>query len=204
MDLVLTGGRAQIADEVSVRLQDYLNLYETGIQVSKVTVDESKPPSQVQAAFDDVIKAREDEERLKNEGQAYANGIVPEARGGAQRVLEEAMAYKEQVIANAEGEAERFNKLLAEYVKAPEVTRERLYLDAVQGVFSNTNKVMVDVEGGNNMMYIPLDKLGSSSGGGGSAREVTIDSSNIRELTNAVTEQLRRDAAAAGTRRGGR
>ena len=205
MDMVLTGGRAQIADEVSLRLQDYLNLYETGILVSKVTVDESKPPSQVQAAFDDVIKAREDEERLKNEGQAYANGIVPEARGGAQRVLEEAMAYKEQVIANAEGEAERFSKLLAEYAKAPEVTRERLYLEAVQGVFSNTNKVMVDVEGGNNMMYLPLDKLGSpSTSGGGVRNKLTIDSSNIRELTNAVTEQLRNDAAAAGNRRGGR
>ena len=205
MDMVLTGGRAQIADEVSLRLQDYLNLYETGILVSKVTVDESKPPSQVQAAFDDVIKAREDEERLKNEGQAYANGIVPEARGGAQRVLEEAMAYKEQVIANAEGEADRFSKLLAEYAKAPEVTRERLYLEAVQGVFSNTNKVMVDVEGGNNMMYLPLDKLGSpSTSGGGVRNKLTIDSSNIRELTNAVTEQLRNDAAVAGNRRGGR
>ncbi len=203
MDMVLTGGRAQIADEVNQRLQNYINLYETGILVSKVTVDESKPPSQVQAAFDDVIKAREDEERLKNEAQAYANGIVPEARGGAQRVLEEAMAYKEQVIASADGEAERFNKLLAEYLKAPGVTRERLYLDAVQGVFSNTNKVMVDVEGGNNMMYLPLDKLGSQSTGG-AVRDVTIDSSNIRELTNAVTEQLRRDAAAAGNRRGGR
>ncbi len=203
MDMVLTGGRAQIAVEVDQRLQEYLNLYETGILVSKVTVDESKPPTQVQAAFDDVIKAREDEERLKNEAQAYANGIVPEARGGAQRVLEEALAYKEQVLANAEGEAERFTKLLAEYAKAPEVTRERLYLDAVEGVYSNTNKVMVDVEGGNNMMYLPLDKLGTQ-GGGSAVRDVTIDSSNIRELTNAVTEQLRRDAAAAGNRRGGR
>ncbi|MEE4143894.1 MAG: FtsH protease activity modulator HflK [Halieaceae bacterium] len=204
MDMVLTGGRAQIADEVSQRLQDYVNLYQTGILVSKVTVDESKPPAQVQAAFDDVIKAREDEERLKNEAQAYANGIVPEARGGAQRVLEEAMAYKEQVIANAEGEAERFNKLLAEYLKAPEVTRKRLYLNAVENVLSNTSKVMIDVEGGNNMMYLPLDKLGSQSAGGGAVRDFTIDSSNIRELTNAVTEQLRRDAAATGNRRGGR
>jgi membrane protease subunit HflK len=203
MDMVLTGGRAQIAVEVNQRLQDYLNLYQTGILVSKVTVDESKPPTQVQAAFDDVIKAREDEERVKNEAQAYANGIVPEARGGAQRVLEEAMAYKEQVLAKAEGEAERFNKLLAEYQKAPAVTRERLYLDAVQGVLSSTNKVMVDVEGGNNVMYLPLDKLANQSPGG-KVREVTIDSSNIRELTNAVTEQLRRDAAAAGARRGGR
>jgi membrane protease subunit HflK len=203
MDMVLTGGRAQIAVEVNQRLQEYINLYQTGILVSKVTVDDSKPPSQVQAAFDDVIKAREDEERLKNEAQAYANGIVPEARGGAQRVLEEAMAYKEQVIANAEGEAERFTKLLTEYLKSPEVTRERLYLDAVQNVLSNNNKVMVDVDGGNNLMYLPLDKLVGQNPGG-MVRDVTIDSSNIRELTNAVTEQLRRDAAASGNRRGGR
>jgi membrane protease subunit HflK len=204
MDRVLTGGRAQIAVDVKSRLQDYINLYETGILISQVTVDESKPPTQVQAAFDDVIKAREDEERVKNEAEAYANGIVPEARGGAQRQIEEASAYREEVIANAEGEAERFNKLLAEYRKAPEVTRERLYLDAVQEVYTNTSKVMVDVEGGNNVMYLPLDKLAAQSAGGGVVRDTKINSSNIRELTNAVTEQLRRDAAADGNRRGGR
>jgi len=204
MDLVLTEGRAQIAIDVHSRLQEYLNMYETGILVSKVNVDESKPPSQVQAAFDDVIKAREDEERVKNEAQAYANAVVPEARGAAQRQIEEASAYKEEVLANAEGEADRFNKLLAEYEKAPEVTRERLYLDAVQAVYANTSKVMVDVEGGNNVMYLPLDKLAEQSQIR-STGNVNIDSSNIRELTNAVTEQLRRDAAATGTsRRGGR
>lgn len=204
MDLVLTEGRARIATDVRTRLQSYLDLYETGISVSKVNVDESKPPSQVQAAFDDVIKAREDEERLKNEAQAYANGIVPEARGRAQRQIEEASAYKEQVIANAEGEAERFSKLLAEYNKAPEVTRERLYLDAVQGVYSSTSKVMVDVEGGNNVMYLPLDKLAEKSAVSGGSRRLQIDSSNIRELTNAVAEQLRRDEASSASRRGGR
>lgn len=204
MDLVLTEGRAQIGIDVKERLQDYLNMYETGIRVSTVNVDESKPPSQVQAAFDDVIKAREDEERVKNEAQAYANGIVPEARGGAQRQIEEASAYREQVIANAQGEADRFNKLLGEYRKAPEVTRERLYLDAVQQVYSNTSKVMVDVEGGNNVMYLPLDKMAPAAGGTTGPRSLTIDSSNIRELTNAVTEQLRRDAAATGNRGGGR
>lgn len=203
MDLVLTEGRARIGIDVKERLQSYLNLYETGIRVSTVNVDESKPPSQVQAAFDDVIKAREDEERVKNEAQAYANGIVPEARGGAQRQIEEASAYREQVIANAEGEADRFNKLLGEYRKAPEVTRERLYLDAVQEVYSNTNKVMVDVEGGNNVMYLPLDKM-APAGSSAAPRNLSIDSSNIRELTNAVTEQLRRDAAASGNRGGGR
>jgi membrane protease subunit HflK len=204
MDMVLTEGRAQIAIDVQARLQEYLDLYETGILVSKVTVDESKPPTQVQAAFDDVIKAREDEERLKNEAQAYANGVVPEARGGAQRQIEEASAYKEQVVANADGESERFNRLLTEYRKAPEVTRERLYLDAVQNVYSQTNKVMVDVESGNNMMYLPLDQLTKQNQRTSAAGAVRVDSSNIRELTNAVTEQLRRDAAASDGRRGGR
>jgi membrane protease subunit HflK len=204
MNMVLTEGRVQIAVDVQQRLQDYINLYQTGILVSKVTVDESKPPTQVQAAFDDVIKAREDEERVQNEAQAYANGIVPEARGGAQRQIEEANAYKQQVIANAEGEAERFTKLLTEYQKSPAVTRERLYLDAVQQVYSETSKVMVDVEGGNNMMYLPLDKLAERSQRNTSGGGVQVNSSNIRELTNAVTEQLRNDAAVSDGRRGGR
>jgi membrane protease subunit HflK len=205
MDLVLTEGRSQIATEVRERLQDYLSMYGTGIRLSAVNVDDSKPPTQVQAAFDDVIKAREDEERVKNEAQSYANGIVPEARGKAQRQIEEASAYREEVIANAEGEADRFNKLLAEYRKAPEVTRERLYLDAVQNVLANTSKVMVDVEGGNNMMYLPLDKLGAGSASmGRGAVPFEINTSNIRELTDAVTEQLRRDAAAQQSRRGSR
>ena len=205
MDMVLTEGRVQIAIDVEARLQEYLDLYETGIFVEKVTVDEGKPPTQVQAAFDDVIKAREDEERVKNEAQAYANGVVPEARGAAQRQIEEANGYKEQVIANAQGEAERFTRLLQEYEKAPQVTRERLYLDAIQAVYAQSSKVMVDVEGGNNVMYLPLDKLAAQSprvnGGDG---QLKVDSTNIRELTNAVTEQLRRDAAVSERRRGGR
>ena len=204
MDGVLTEGRAQIAIEVNERLQEYLDLYETGIRITTVNVDESKPPTQVQAAFDDVIKAREDEERVKNEAQAYANGIIPEARGQAKRQLEEAIAYKAQVVASAQGEAYRFNKLLAEYNKAPEVTRERLYLDAIQEVYSNTSKVMVDVEGGNNMLYIPLDKMASQATARSAAGGVSIDSTNIRALTNAVTEQLRRDQAAGTRARGGR
>lgn len=203
MDMVLTEGRAQLAVDVQQRLQEYLNLYQTGILVSKVTIDESKPPTQVQAAFDDVIKAREDEERLQNEAQAYANEIVPVARGGAQRQIEEANAYKEQVIANAQGEAERFTRLLTEYRKSPDVTRERLYLEAVQGVLSQTNKVMVDVEGGNNVMYLPLDKMAEQGQRTSTTGELKMDSSTFRELTNAVTEQLRRDAAAATDSRRG-
>jgi len=202
MDMVLTEGRAQIGIDVQQRLQEYLDLYQTGILVSKVTVDESKPPTQVQSAFDDVIKAREDEERVQNEAQAYANAVVPEARGGATRQIEEANAYKEQVIANADGEAERFNRLLTEYQKSPAVTRERLYLDAVQAVYGQTSKVMVDVQGGNNVMYLPLDKLTEQRQRTNTAGEASLDSANIRELTNAVTEQLRRDAAATEGRRG--
>jgi modulator of FtsH protease HflK len=205
MNSVLTEGRAQIGVDVQTRLQRYVDMYETGIRVVQVNIDDSKPPNQVQSAFDDVIKAREDEERLKNEAQSYANGIVPEARGRAQRVIEEASAYREQVVAEAEGEAERFKALLTEYAKAPEVTRERLYLDAVQRVFRNTSKVMVDVEGGNNVMYLPLDKMTEASGPAaprmGSGR---LDTNTIRELTDAVTEQLRQDAASANNRRGGR
>ncbi len=205
MDLVLTEGRAAIGFEVRDRLQQYLNDYTTGIQVSKSNIDESKPPAQVQGAFDDVIKAREDEERVKNEAQSYANGIVPEARGRAQRVLEESNAYRDRVIAMADGEAQRFNQLLQEYRKAPEVTRERLYIDSVQSVFANTNKVMVDVDGGNNVLYLPLDKMVPSPGqprslggaGGMSERE-------MREIADQVTEQLRRDLDAAAARRGGR
>lgn len=159
MDYVLTDGRVQLTVDVRSRLQDYMDLYRTGILVSKVNIDDAKPPAEVQEAFDDVIKAREDEERVKNEAQAYANGIIPEARGQAQRVFEEASAYKEQVIAQAQGDASRFNALLTEYKKAPEVTRSRLYLETIEGVLQSSSKVMVDVEGGNNMLYLPLDRI---------------------------------------------
>ncbi len=190
---VLTEGREQIAVDVHERLQTYLDNYSTGIQVTQVNIQNTAPPPEVQEAFDDVIKAKEDEERVKNEAQAYSNGIIPEARGQAQRQIEEANAYKEQVIAQAQGEAQRFEQLLLEYNKAPEVTRERLYIDAIQGVLSRTSKVMVDVEGGNNLLYLPLDKLvsqSSSLGPTGGAGQP-----DIRELTNRVVEQLRRDNA---------
>jgi membrane protease subunit HflK len=205
MDLALTEGRAAIGLDVRDRLQQYLNDYATGIQVSKINIDESKPPAQVQGAFDDVIKAREDEERVKNEAQSYANGIVPEARGGAQRVLEESNAYRDQVIARADGEAQRFDQLLTEYRKAPDVTRERLYLDTMQEVLANTNKVMVDVEGGNNVLYLPLDKMVPNAGQSRSAASRNgVSERDLREISDQVSEQLRRDLDAAATRRGGR
>jgi membrane protease subunit HflK len=202
MDYVLTEGRTQLALDVRDRLQLYLDNYRTGIRIAKVNLDDAKPPAEVQEAFDDVIKAREDEERVKNEAQAYANGIVPEARGQAQRQIEEANGYMESTIARATGEADRFYKLLVEYRKAPEVTRRRLYLETLEYVMTNSNTVMIDVDGGNNMMYLPLDKIleGRSSPalrGGGAG----ID---VRELTDRVVEQLRRDNAARTSTRGGR
>jgi membrane protease subunit HflK len=205
MALVLTEGRAEIAVKVRERLQLYLRNYTTGINVQKVNIDDASPPTQVQEAFDDVIKAREDEERVKNEAESYANGIVPEARGRAQRIEEEAEAYRQQVIAKATGEAKRFDQLLDEYSKAPRVTRERLYIDALESVLSKTNKVMVDVEGGNNVMYLPLDKMAPSAGSGvlPGAMSRGLTSQQLREVTDAVTEQLRRDLNGRN-QRGGR
>ena len=203
MDYVLTDGRTQLAIDVRERLQQYLDDYQTGILVSKVNMDDAKPPAEVQAAFDDVIKAREDEERVKNEAQAYANQIIPEARGQAQRVIEEANAYQERIIAEAEGDANRFLALLAEYKRAPEVTRKRLYLETMQGVMSNTSKVMVDVEGCNNLLYLPLDKI-VEEGSRTPARASGGDIVDIRELTDRVVEQIRRENAATRAGRGGR
>lgn len=196
LDQVLSEGRGQISDEVKVKLQSYLDNYGTGIQVVKITIQEARPPAQVKAAFDDVIKAKEDEERLKNEASAYANGIVPEARGRAQRMLEEAAAYRGKVVAEAQGEAQRFEKLLTEYRKAPEVMRERLYLDAVQRVMSATSKVLVDVPGGNNVLYLPIDKMGRSGGDAAAPpRQGAAPTDNVGQVADEVVERLRREAA---------
>ncbi|PIE41070.1 MAG: FtsH protease activity modulator HflK [Gammaproteobacteria bacterium] len=159
MDKVITEGREAIAIEVEARLQDYLERYQSGLIVTKVNIEDAHPPKEVKAAFDDVLRAQEDEVRLQNEAQAYANGIIPEARGKAKRMLQEADAYKTEVVERAKGEAKRFEQLLSEYKKAPEVTRQRLYLETMESVYGNTTKVMVDVEGGNNIMYLPLDRL---------------------------------------------
>ncbi len=160
MDQVLTEGREAMAGEVKERLQRFLDNYGTGITVTQVNLQSAAAPREVQEAFDDVIRAREDEQREKNQAESYANGVIPEARGQAQRMLEEASGYRDAVISRAEGEADRFTKLLTEYSKAPEVTRERLYLETMQEVMSNTSKVMVTGESGqNNLLYLPLDKM---------------------------------------------
>ena len=197
MDDALTTGREEIAQMVKQRLQIYLDRYDTGLQVVIVNIEDSSPPNQVQEAFDDVIKAREDEVRVRNVAETYANGLVPEARGQAQRMIQGAQAYREQVIAEAEGDAARFNLLLGEYKKAPEVTRSRLYLEAVQNVMANSTKVMIDVEGGNNILYLPLDKIAQAARAEESivlppTGTSTSSNTSIRELTNQVIEEIRR------------
>lgn len=182
LNQALSEGREAIAAEVKQRLQTYLNTYESGIQVINVNIQEARPPEEVRAAFDDVIKAKEDESRLKNQAQAYANGVIPEARGRAQRMMEEAEAYRAEVIARAEGESDRFEKLLTEYKRAPQVTRERLYLDAVEGVMTNASKVMVDVKGGNNMLYLPLDRMGRGNSAGVDSASIPMETFNARSV----------------------
>ena len=164
MDFVLYEGREQIAVKASALMQDILDRYKTGILISKVTMQNAQPPEQVQAAFDDAVKAGQDRERQKNEGQAYANDVIPKARGTAARLMQEGVGYKQRLIATAEGDASRFRQINTEYAKAPEVTRSRMYLETMQQVYSSTSKVMVDAKGQGNLLYLPLDKLMQAAG----------------------------------------
>ena len=170
MDFVLTTGRDQVAQEVKTASQALINDYGLGIQITAVTMQDAQPPVQLKAAFDDVVKAREDEQRYINEARAYANDIVPKARGASQRLLAEAEAYKSEVVSKSEGEAYRFSQILTEYTKAPGVTKERLYRETLEDVLSNTNKVIVD-SNSNSLMYLPIDQLINSN-------RVTRSSSN--------------------------
>ena len=167
LDYVLTEGRSEIAQRQQELMQKILvDDYESGILIVTVEMQPAKPPEDVKAAFDDAIKAREDEQRLVNEAEAYRNDILPRARGAAARVREEANAYKASTIARSEGDASRFEQLLTEYEQAPEITRKRLYLESIESVMSGTNKVLLDAEGGNSLMYLPLDKLIQPRGSG--------------------------------------
>lgn len=159
MDFVLYEGRTQVASEVVGLMQTIMDLYGTGILISNVAIQNAQPPEQVQAAFDDAVKAGQDRERQINEGQAYANDVIPRAAGAASRLVQEAEGYRQRIIEVAEGDSARFTQVLAEYRKAPQVTRDRLYLETMQTVFENTSKVFIDSKSGNNLLYLPLDKL---------------------------------------------
>ncbi len=159
MDFVLTEGRSEVVAQIMKEIQEIMDIYESGIQITSVNLQDAQPPEQVQNAFEDAIKAREDEQRLINEAEAYSNEIVPKARGDAARKMQEAEGYKEQVIALAQGETSRFSQLLGEYDKAPDVTRKRMYIEAMESVLAETSTVMIDVKSGSNLLYLPLDKM---------------------------------------------
>jgi membrane protease subunit HflK len=164
MDFVLYGGREQVAAGAQQLMQGILDRYATGITISKVTMQQAQPPEQVQAAFDDAVKASQDRERQINEGQAYANDVVPKASGNAARLTQQSEGYKQRVIANAEGDAARFRQVQVEYARAPKVTRERMYLETMQQIYSSATKVYVDQKAGSNLLFLPLDKLMQMSG----------------------------------------
>ena len=172
LEQTLTVGRENIAQEVQGRLQQILDIYQTGLIVQQVNIEKTDPPAAVKDAFDDVVAAREDKERLQNEAERYALTIVPEARGQAQARIRNAEGYLLEVIANAEGEVGRFTQLLEEYEKAPKVTRDRMYIDAMQSVLSNTTKVMIDVDNGNNLMLLPLDQMMQNSSRSSSLNDI--------------------------------
>jgi membrane protease subunit HflK len=164
MDSILYETQVDVANKARDLMQQIHDRYGTGITISTVTIQNAQPPEQVQAAFDDAVKAGQDRERQKNEGQAYANDVIPRARGTASRLLQEAEGYKQRVIANSEGDASRFKQVLVEYAKAPAVTRERIYIETMQAVLTSTSKVMMDFRGAGNLLYLPLEKLMQSAG----------------------------------------
>ena len=204
MDQVLTEGREVLAVQVKERLQRFVDTYRTGITVTQVNVQNAQAPREVQESFDDVIRAREDEQREKNQAETYANGVIPEARGQAQRLREEAYGYRDSIISRAEGEADRFTKLVTEYRKAPEVTRQRLYLETMQDVLSNTSKVLLTGDKGqNSMLYLPLDKMLEGRNAASPKTTSTTTGSSNSSSDNSVrlsSDALSRDLRARGSR----
>jgi membrane protease subunit HflK len=199
MDDFLSGGRGAIVQQTKDLTQEILDKYTTGLVLTSVNLQDPQPPEEVQGAFEDAIKAQEDEVRYKNQAEAFALDILPKARGDATRMREAAMAYRDQVIAQAEGETSRFLQTLTEYEKAPEITRKRLYLETMEYVLANNNKVLLQVKDSNSLMYLPLDKLMEKQGGGRTA----IENVDIN-LAPAGTQQdvpVRRRTAREGSSR---
>jgi membrane protease subunit HflK len=195
MDFVLYEGRESVASDVKKVMQQILDRYKIGASVTNVTMQGVQPPEQVQSAFDDAVKAGQDKERQKNEGQAYANDVIPKARGAASRLLQEAEAYRSQVTENAAGNAARFQSVLVEYQKAPGVTRDRMYLETMQQIFTSASKVMVDSKSGSNLLYLPLDKL-MQQAAGDSAKAVPVPSQPAIETSQTVESVRVRDSRA--------
>jgi membrane protease subunit HflK len=189
MDFVLYEGRAEVASRAHKLTQAILDRYGTGIAVSKVTMQNAQPPEQVQASFDDAVRAGQDRERQKNEGQAYANDVIPKARGMAARLNEEAEGYKQRVIEQADGDASRFRQIVTEYAKSPQVTRDRLYIEAMQQIMTNSSKVLVDQKNGSNLLYLPLDKLMQITGTPGAEAAKPPEAPAAQEPTTARSRE---------------
>lgn len=192
VDYVLNEGRGKIGEDTRLLMQALLDKYRSGISVLRVNISDVQPPEAVQAAFSDAVKARQDRVRLINEGRAYANDVIPRASGMAGRLKEESEAYKQQVISRAQGDADRFNQILTEYNKAPQVTRQRLYIDAMQKVYTNSTKVLVDQKSGNNLLYLPLDKLVQMSTPVATAASTPVG----KPVTNSPTHSTTNDSGA--------
>ena len=203
MDFVLTEGRGNIADEIKSEIQKALDEYQTGIRVSSVNLVDAQPPDEVQNAFEDAIKAREDEQRLKNEAEAYANEVVPKARGAAARLIEESEAYKQKTIARAEGESSRFLQLLTEYEKAPDITRERLYLETMEEIFAASGVTLVDVKGANNAIYLPMDRGQKGQSVQNASHEGEVTPAPVREAQEGVVKSARSASSRGRDVRGG-
>ena len=201
MDFVLNQGRSEVAARVKLLMQQILDRYKTGINVTTVNLQNVQAPEQVQAAFEDVVRAGQDRERFKNEGQAYANDVVPRARGVAARLIEEANGYRQSVINTAQGDASRFRQVLTEYEKAPQVTRERIYLETMQQVMGSTSKVIVDQKGGQNLLYLPLNELMRMTTPGA---EVRVSPAEVPAATAPETITTRRDGLRSRDREAGR
>jgi membrane protease subunit HflK len=202
MDFVLNQGRSEVAARVKVLMQQILDRYRTGINVTTVNLQNVQAPEQVQASFEDVVRAGQDRERFKNEGQAYANDVVPKARGVAARLTEEANGYKQSVVSTAQGDASRFRQILTEYEKAPQVTRERIYLETMQQIMGSTSKVLVDQKGGQNLLYLPLDQLMRMTTQSGTETRVTATEPAPAPAPEAIPS--RRDGLRSREREAGR
>jgi len=203
MDFVLSQGRSEIAARVKVLMQQILDRYKTGINVTTVNLQNVQAPEQVQEAFADVVRAGQDLERFRNEGQAYFNDVVPRAKGVAARLVEEANGYRQSVINTATGDASRFRQVLTEYEKAPQVTRERIYIETIQGVLGSTSKIIVDQKAGNNLLYLPLDRLMQMTAQGGSAAETVAPPERAPAPAQAEVPS-RREGMRSREREGGR
>jgi len=198
MDFVLTEGRSEIVQDIKSEIQSVMDAYKAGILITSVNLQDAQPPEQVQGSFEDAIKAREDKQRLINEAEAYSNDVVPKARGAASRIVQEAEGYKVKVIAQADGDVSRFTQLLSQYQKAPAVTKQRMYIEAMESVLGRSNNVLVDVKGGNNILYLPLDKLNNKAIDDVAPPVVNHDS---QPLSAAPVKEIKTDSRAGSRER---